>query len=222
MSAPARRPTHLYHAAPLHYLPRILRDGALYAQSVLAPQGIVPRATATRRDRMLGLADYVHLSLTPQTPLLADKLRRGYPHALLVFDADAVQALPETALLPYNSKAWRSRAAFAPVTGPDERAALLRRHVETGRSPSLEVLVKYGLALAHAREIAFLTHEEHRLIGDLAATLTLPVPAPLTLNPALFPRCHAYAPQTLAAIADYGVRCAEARTLLPPPPLPFD
>ena len=89
---------------------------------------------------MLGLADYVHLSLTPQTPLLADKLRRGYPHALLVFDAETVQALPETALLPYNTKSWHGRAAFAPVTDPMERAALLRRHAETGRCPSLEVL----------------------------------------------------------------------------------
>ena len=160
MDASARPPSYLYHVAPLHYLPSILRDGALYAQSVLAGRGIAPRATAARRDRMLGLADYVHLSLKSQTPLLADKLRRGYPHALLVFDAAPVQALPETALLPFNTKAWRGRAAFAPVTDPAERTALLRRHSETGRCPSLEVLIKYGLDLTHAREIAFLTDAE--------------------------------------------------------------
>ena len=221
MSAPACL-SCLYHAAPLHYLPRILRDGALYAQSVLAPQGVAPRATATRRDRMLGLADYVHLSFTPQTPLLADKLRRGYPHALLVFEAGAVQALPETALLPYNPKAWRGRAAFVPITDPGERAALLRRHAETGRCPSLEVLVKYGLALTHTREIAFLTDAERGLTADLLARLALPVPAPLTTAPALFPSSGAYAPVTKAPIADYFARCAEAGAVLPPPHLPFD
>ena len=222
MSASFPPPSHLYHAAPLHYLPRILRDGALYAQSVLAPQGIAPRATAARRDRMLGLTDYVHLSLTPQTPLLADKLRRGYPHALLVFDAEAVQALPETALLPFNAKAWRPRADFLPVTDPADRAALLRRHSEAGRCPSLEVLVKYGLSLSHMREVAFLTDGERCVMTELVSALALPSPAPLATNPALFPRCVPYAPTTGDAIADYCARCIAARDVLPPPPLPFD
>ena len=144
----------LYHAAPLHYLPHILSDGALYAQSVLAARRdgppIAPRATAARRDRALGLADYVHLSLRPDTPLLADKLRRGYPHALLVFDRPSVLARPGTALVPYNAKSWHSKAAFTPVTDPADRAHLLDAH-RRGRYPSLEVLVKYGLDLAPLR-----------------------------------------------------------------------
>ena len=214
--------SRLYHAAPLHYLPSILRDGALFAQSVLQHRGIAPRATAARRDRMLGLADYVHLSPRSRTPLLADKLRRGYPHALLVFDATAVQALPETALLPFNAKAWRGRAAFAPVSDPAERAALLRRHVETGRCPSLEILVKYGLDLTHVREVAFLTDAERTLAAGVVAALSLPTPAPLATDSALFPRCDRYAPVTVEAIADYFGRCAAARALLPPPLLPFD
>ncbi|MBV9850056.1 MAG: hypothetical protein JO250_10325 [Armatimonadetes bacterium] len=218
MIAPAR----LYHAAPLHYLPHILRDGALYAQSVLAARGIAPRATAKRRDRMLGLADYIHLSLRPDTPLLADKVAQGYPHSLIVFDAQSVQALPETALLPYNAKAWRGRAAFVPVTDPAERAALLRRHAETGRCPSLEVLVKYGLALTHARQIAFLTDAERLQIAALQTALALITPAPLVTAPALFPRNVPYVPVTGDAIADYFRCCAEAGTVLPPPPLPFD
>ena len=137
----------LYHAAPLHYLPHILQSGALYPQSVLAARGILPRRTAARRDRMLGLQDWVHLSLTADTPLLRDKLTKGYPHALLVFPRAAVLALPHVALLPYNAKAWRSRAANQPVTDAGEMAELLRRHAETGRFPSLEVLVRYGLGL---------------------------------------------------------------------------
>ncbi len=66
-------------STPLHYLPHILQSGALYAKSVLAAQGIAPRATAVRRDRMLGLADWVHLSLRPDTPLAAGQTGQRLP-----------------------------------------------------------------------------------------------------------------------------------------------
>lgn len=211
----------LYHAAPLHYLPCIARDGALYAQSVLAGRGIAPRSTAKRRDRMLGLADYVHLSLRPDTPLLADKVRRGYPHVLLSFDRAAVLALPETALVPYNAKAWRTRAVFAPVTDAAEREHLLRRHAD-GLYPSLEALVKYGLALTSLAAVSFLSAEECSLTRELFDSLGLPFPAPFVTDAALFPASAAYRPQTGVAIAAYFAACAEAGTVLPPPELPFD
>ena len=99
------RPCLLYHTAPLHYLPHILESGALYAKSILAGQGIKPRRSAVRRDTMLKLTDWVHLSTRPATPLLKDKLVRGYPHVLFEFDREAVLALPEVALLPYTSTA---------------------------------------------------------------------------------------------------------------------
>ena len=53
-----------------------------------------------------------------------------------------------------------ARAAFAPVIDAAERATLLRRHQETARCPSLEVLVKYGLSMTHAHRIAFLSDPE--------------------------------------------------------------
>ncbi len=215
-------PRSLYHAAPLHYLPCIVRDGALYAQSVLAAHGIAPRATARRRDRMLGLDDYVHLSPQSKTPLLADKLRRGYPHALLIFRADAVLGLPETALLPYNAKSWRSRAALCPVTDPAERAALWHRHEATGRFPSLEVLVKYGLSLTHLEKIALRDADEYQLLaGTLAALGPFP-PLPLATDPDLFPPCDAYVPTTGDAIRVYFAACRDAGAVLPPPAIPFD
>jgi hypothetical protein len=218
MTVPAR-PPRLYHAAPLHYLLRIVEDGALYAGGVLAARGIAPRATARRRDRMLGLADYVHLSPASRTPLLADKLRRGYPHALLVFGV-AVLELPETGLLPYNAKSWRTRAALRPVTDPSEQACLWHRHLGTGRFPSLEVLVKYGLSLAHLEKIALLTAQEHSLLTVTLEALALD--APLTTEPALFPSPALYCPTTGDAIAAYFASCRAARSVLPPPPLPFD
>jgi hypothetical protein len=218
MNAPER----LFHAIPLHYLPHLLRDGALYAQSVLAAQGIAPRATARRRDRMLGLSDYVHLSLVAQTPLLADKLQRGYPHALLVFPASEVFALPEIAVLPYNAKSWRSRAALTPMIDPREREALLRRHAVTGRFPSLEVLVKYGLSLSLLEKVAFYTAAEHQDTAKTLSSLAIFVSAPCEVASTLFPPCPGYRPVTGEAVAAYFAACRTAGRLLPPPAIPFD
>lgn len=216
-------PRLLYHATPLHYLPHILKDGAVYAQSVLAGRdGITPRRTAKRRDRMLGLADYVHLSLDSHTPLLAHKLAKGYPHALLAFDRAAVLALPATALLPYNTKAWYTRACYAPVTDRAEQERMLRRHEEHGRYPSLEVLVKYGLDLASLAEVLFLTSEEREAVASLLQTLGLMPSTPLRSDPARFP-CHGpYQPTTLDLTTAYFAQCTQAGDLLPPPLIPFD
>ena len=211
---------HLYHAAPLHYLPHILQSEALYPQSVLADRGITPRRTAARRDRMLGLQDWVHLSLAADTPLLRDKFAKGYPHALLVFPRVAVLALPHAALLPFNTKAWRSRADCQPVTDTGEMAELLRRHAETGRFPSLEVLVRYGLGLDTLTQIAFPDAASCKAVSALVNALALPTPAPLVIAPALFP---ALAPPPLSdALRDYFAACDATATLLPPPNLPFD
>ena len=212
----------LYHVTPLHYLPHILQSGALYAKSVLAGRGIAPRPTAARRDRMLGLADWVHLSLVPDTPLLRDKLKMGYPHALLAFEREAVLHLPQVALLPYNTKAWRSRAACRPVTDPLEKASLLRRHADTGRFPSLEVLVHYGLDLTPLVQVAFVTDEERRWVADLLPALSVPLPAPLMVTPELFPDAEKYKATTSEAITVYFAACRASGRLLPPPAIPFD
>jgi len=214
--------SRLYHVTPLHYLPHVLQSGALYAQSVLAGRGIAPRPTAARRDRMLGLADWVHLSLAPDTPLLRDKLGLGYPHALLVFEREVVLALPQVALLPYNTKAWRSRAACQPVTDPSEKAALLRRHADTGRFPSLEVLVQYGLALTPLVQVAFVTDEERAWVANLLHALSLASPSPLMVTPELFPNAETYTATTGEAIRAYFAACRASGLLLPPPAIPFD
>lgn len=211
----------LYHATPLHYLPHILGCGALYAKSILAAQGIAPRAGAARRDRMLGLSDWVHLALRPDTPLLRDKLAKGYPHALLVFDRAAVFALPHVALLPYNTKAWRTRAACQPVMEPSEKAALLHAHTQTGRCPSLEVLVHYGLDLAPLVELRFVTEDECRMMQELLPALALTAPAPMTTHQTLLPP-GGYWPTTGLAIDAYFAACRQAGSLLPPPAIPFD
>lgn len=212
---------HLYHATPLHYLPHILSSGALYAKSVTAGQGITPRSSAVRRDTMLGLTDWVHLSTRPDTPLLKDKLARGYPHALLVFDRAAVLSLPEVALLPYNTKAWHSKAAYVPIADAAEKAELLRVHDETHRYPSLEVLVHYGLDFAHLEKILFPDEEERQWIDTLMAALDCNLPAVLEYAADLFPPYHCGS-ESRRATDDYLDACREAGLLLPPPLIPFD
>lgn len=212
----------LYHATPLHYLAQILSDDALYAQSVLAGRGIAPRATAKRRDRMLGLADYVHFSLHAHTPLLADKLAKGYPHALLIFDRVRLMALPQVALLPYNTKAWYTRAEFVPITDAAAMAGMLEQHERVGRYPSLEVLVKYGLDLSGLTRVAFSADEERRAVETLHQSLDLDFHVPLVTDVSLFPGVETYRPVTWGAVTTYFDACVRAGMLLPPPELPFD
>ncbi|MGO8672233.1 MAG: hypothetical protein ACLQVD_12810 [Capsulimonadaceae bacterium] len=198
----------------------IAASGALYAKNVTRRDGILPRRTAVRRDRMLGLADYVHLSPSPSTPLVQDKVARGFPHVLFVFAGPAVLSLPEVAALPYNTKAWRTRAASVPVTDAAERDVLFRRYLGRGRLASLEILVKYGLSLEFAVEALFLTDEELRVTTDVLARLALPFP-PATVDPDRF-GSPSYAPRTLAAIAEYFARCVDSGVVHPPPDVEFD
>lgn len=210
----------LYHAAPLHYLPHILQSGALYAKSILAGQGIKPRQSAVRRDTMLGLTDWVHLSTRPDTPLLRDKLARGYPHVLLEFDRAAVLALPEVALLPYNTKAWHTRSAYVPVIDAAEKAEMLGRHDRAQRFPSLEVLVHYGLDFAPLQKIHFAADDECQWTRDLLTVLDSDAPAPLAVDTAL---AALYQPgETRLLTQDYFAACIAAKCVLPPPIIAFD
>lgn len=219
----------LYHAIPLHYLPSLFAAGALYAQSVLraspstvsgVPVGIEARRTAKKRDRALGLADYVHLSPTAVTPLLADKFAKGYPHALLIFDADVVLKLPEIAVLPYNTKAWRTRACYVPVTDPGERGALLARYQEGRRLRSLEILVKYGLPLNCATKIAFVDDQERDAVARSVQGAEMR--SRLVVEPSLFPVQGNTPAVHWVVIQDYLDRCHFEEHLPLPPVVPFD
>lgn len=219
----AAGPPALWHAVPLHYAPHLFATGALFSKDRLKAAGlpIQPRPSAWRRDTRLGLSGYVHLSLSPRTPLLADKRRKGYPHVLLAFEAAGVLALPGTALLAYNTKAWRHRDDFAPVTNADEKAALLETW-RRGRHPSLEVLVPGALPLAgNAAALHTASAVEAdwlRAFRDEAA-FGLAAEPPISVSPGLFPP----GPEPdLSAHADYLRACRAAGVLLAPFDLPFD
>lgn len=211
----------LYHVTPLHYLPSILSAGALYPKSVLAAVGIEPRRSAVRRDRMLGLADYVHLSPAASTPLLSDKTANGYPHVVLAFAASSVLALREVAVLPYNTKAWKSRAAEAPVVQRADIDRLIRQYLEMGRRPSLEILVKYGLPLDRLEWVAFRTEHERDAAAQLTRRLGLPMPA-TCVHPDIFGVPGSEMAQRLQLVEQYFAECMSNGRLIPPPEIDFD
>ena len=170
---------------------------------------------------MLGLSDWLHLSTRPDTPLLRDKLSRGYPHALLVFDREAVLSLPEVALLPYNTKAWRTRSAYLPITDASEKAEMLQRHDQTHLFPSLEVLVHYGLDFTHLKKIAFAADDEYQWITGLMTALDWKMPVTLEVDPELFSMPGGIG-ETRLVTHDYLTACCQAGRLLPPPDIAFD
>jgi len=170
---------------------------------------------------MLGLDHFVHLSPASMSPLLADKLQRGYPHALLVFDAGPILDMPEVALVPYNTKAWRSRACFEPVSDPAERAAVLRRYRETDRLPSLEILVKYGLPLTYLTTVAFIDDHEREACEQAVASTAIDRRLWVTA-PSLFPRTDTYSPTGWDTIAAYFDRCRLGNSNVGPPAILFD
>ena len=209
-----------YHATPLHYLPSILADQALYAKDVLAVRGITPRQTAVRRDRMLNLGCYVHFSLRRETPLLMDKLRKGYPHVVLVFDAAGLVNIPGACLLSGNTKAWRSKSALRPQPWADTDGAnaLIGREVQ-GRLGSLEILIKYAVDFDRLLCVLFSSEEELAMIDSLVQVLGMECPAPLVYRPIAGVAQH---PESVGRIAEYLDACASARAVLRPPCLRFD
>ena len=213
-------PTLFWHTTPVHYVPYLLATGCLYSQDELRTQNlpIRPRRTAERRDRKLKLSRFVHLSFTPRTPLLADKLTKGYPHVLLAFDA-ALAVSPDAALMPYNAKSWRHREDFAPVYDSEAKAALIASW-RKGSYPSAELLIETALPLhPHGVSLHLASVEEAAWLSDLMAALKLTVPLPVSVSPEIFPQGQ---PLDLSPHRAYAEQCQEAMRLLSPPDLPFD
>ncbi len=198
-------PEFYWHATPLLFLPAILTEGALRASAN-------PRPSARARRRKLGLDGYLHFSFASKTPLLADKLKRGYPHALLAFDP-VVGNLPGAAYLKWNTKRWAHREEFIPITDLDEKAAFLGDWCR-GKYPSAELLVPERLALTYATNLYFASKAE----ADWLQGFSLSTP-PIMVSPERFPP----GPEPdLAPLQTWFEACRAAGELLPPPELPFD
>jgi hypothetical protein len=213
-------PELYWHTAPLHYIPHILVSDCLYSQDELKRRKlpIRPRPTAERRDRKLRLSRFIHLSFSPQTPLLTDKRAKGYPHVLLAFDA-ALAASPDAAFVPYNSKSWRHREDFVPIYDIEAKAALIDAW-RRGRYPSAELLIDRSLPLGpHSSGLHLASDEESAWLSDLLEDLNLTTSLPVRVSPELFPQGQ---PADITSHRAYAEECRAAGRLLPPPDLPFD
>lgn len=211
----------LWHTTPLFYVPHLLQTGAVYSAAELRRRGLPvrPRPTAIHRKTKLGLADYVHLSPNPQTPLLADKCAKGFPHVLLRFERGAILDLPGVALLRYNTKRWAHRDDFVPITNAHEQAEIWTEH-ESGKYPSLEILVPQSLVLANIPYALFApSPEEAALLQDVITALNLSAPT-VCASPHLFPAPTA--PPHLDPVRAYFDQCKSAGRVLDPPALAFD
>ncbi len=211
----------IYHAAPLHYLPSIAASERLVSAREGQASGILPRSSAKRRDRMLGVDEFVHLAFDLMTPLLCDKLAQGMPHIVLAFDAGRVYAGQmdgSCALLPCNTKAYRSRAACAPEHGVGEMAALLKARDQFGRHPSLEFLVRGALPLDALVEITAFGERDTALARALLHALK---PDLATLVVERF--ASGYAEAAIDTTQEYCHACiAAGQALMPPPKIEFD
>jgi len=209
----------IYHVAPLHYLPSILADRALFSQSVLAARGIIPRKSAKRRDGMLHLSDYVHFSIGARSPLLLDKLNKGYAHAALEFDGEEVSSLPESGLVCRNAKSWGAKEAYRVIDSDDFyslKACFSYDGAPRMRSP--EVVVKYAVGLEFLTRIYFSCQYEASLFQDFSSKMGLS-----SLCCDVLP-WMAIGPESLflREIESYFEACHKANAILKPPDLLFD
>ncbi|MDX1933762.1 MAG: hypothetical protein SFU56_14285 [Capsulimonadales bacterium] len=210
----------LYHVTPLHYVPHLLATGVLLSQAELKRQclPIVPRKTVARRDRKLGLDDFVHLSPTPVTPLLRDKFRRGFPHALITFSPETLQ-LSAAALLRYNPKAFRHREDFRPITDPEEKSEVWADW-ERGAYPSLEIVIGKELPLVPlARSLSLAEEWQEEWLRGFCRRRHLVLPVPIGGEAISWPPMSAC---DRTVYRGYDEACEAAGLLLPPPLLTFD
>lgn len=213
-------PLQPWHVTPLHYAPHLLATGRLYSQDRLKGLNLPvrPRPTAVRRDRKLKLTGFIHLSLSPRTPLLAHKRSLGYPHVLLEFTPETA-FLPGAAYLRFNAKAWSHRDDFVPITEAAEKAAFLEAW-RSGRFRSAELLIPDELPLVpFACALHAPSEAEAEWLSGILATLRLPSPLPINCDASLFP---AGPEPDLTSYCRYREECQSAGLLLPPPDLPFD
>ncbi len=207
----------VYHAAPLQYLPSILASGELRSKRRVGYS--MARPTARKRDIALGLGDYIHCSFERQSPIVLDKLKKGYPHVVLQFDSARLTDV-DCALLPCSTKAWRSKWQCVPVSDPLDMARLMRLYSQCGRFHGMEILVKGALPLDSLVRIETSSMEEYRLVEKISQRL--PLRNDVSIELVEPPPILKYAAKNLSVIAEYFELCCRVEIDLAIPILPFD
>lgn len=199
MSSPTSGPlqsfgiARVYHYAPLHYLPFILRAGALLSKNELRRVGFAHthfRSTSARQDEQRGFSAFVHTSTLAHPPILKAKLAGGFPHSELSIPVQeveqrgyllcrfniaktryfrgALQAPPESRA---NGKYLRDMALPVAATS-DEKWALLEANASRAM---IEVLVEDRLLLPQPIEVTAFSKPDALAIEQIADRLAVPV-----------------------------------------------
>lgn len=182
-----------YHYAPLHYLPFILRAGALMSKSELRRAGFANshfRSTSSRQDEARGFADFVHLSTLAHPPILKAKLAGGFPHFEISIASPIIEqhgyllcrfniaktryfrgALQEPPESRANGK-YLGSMALPVASTDDEKRGLLE---ENNRSAMIEVLVRDRIQLPAPVELTAFSRPDALAIEEIAQSLGVAV-----------------------------------------------
>lgn len=177
------RVTHIYHVAPTHYLPLILRDGSLRSKQGLLQAGYTHahfRSTSHRQDSERGFGNVVHCTTAPHPPILTAKLSRGFPHLRFAFPINTVPAEHEISRFNIaRGRYLRSGNAPLPETDrngryydeyelPVARTAAERRALLAAADLNrvmLEVLIPEQFPLPESTEIHCFSDWDRELVG---------------------------------------------------------
>lgn len=184
---------HVYHYAPLHYLPFIARSRLLLSKRRLRAAGYDLshfRSTSRGQDNARGFDNYVHLMLTQFPPILISKLSRGFPHFEIQIPVTHLERR-EFHLCRYNiakSRYLKRPGATAPVEcaangwyhgdkqlptaeSIEECEALLNG---SAGKRVIEALVPSNLPLGRDITLLFFSRDERDLAKEVLRDLNVP------------------------------------------------
>lgn len=209
----------VHHFAPLHYLPFIVRQGALLSKPLLAQAGFAPshyRSMSHRQDSVRGFDAYVHLTITPHPPIVGAKLGAGFPHIRLsipssyVDNVDFVLCRFNIAMTRYLRRADKPGFPESPTNGRyydrkqipvaktvQDKHTLLSAHLSRSM---IEVLVESELTLPAATTVACYSEDDAIIVRRVLQTFQCPWTITIAAPQATYNRNPIYASQVLEFI----------------------
>lgn len=185
--------SHVYHYAPLHYLPFIARTRQLLSKVQLKLAGYSDshfRSTSRKQDAERGFSNYVHMMSRESPPILRAKISRGFPHVEIKISSTLIEK-GEFHLCRYNIA--KSRYLSRPgATAPPENSRNGHYHgnkqlptAETVREISalldsasgsdlIEVLIPSNLPLDEDTALIFFGNEDQNLGDRMLHNLSVP------------------------------------------------
>lgn len=203
----------VFHYAPLHYLPFIVRANALKAKPTLLSEGFAQhhfRSMSRHHDMQRGFGGFLHLTTHSFPPILAAKLAGGFPHIRLAIPSATLAThafdlcrfnVAMTRQLRRNGKSGFPESAsngryYADMQVPvartrEDKLALLERHAARGEM--VEVLVPGSLPLSANVRIDAFSEADWQLASTVVARLGRSWLTNQVMPPTLYPRSSRYA-----------------------------